>query len=171
MMGLRALLPGRRVSLAMFPASNGSSPMWRSARARRSPADPRERRHQLRQHPARALRARRRQRRSRYRSCKLGLTKLRWPVAWNAARPAGWEFLYRSERPSYRRPLRFLARESRLSSLHRQFLEVVKLELEGAGIRDINNVQAMMLFNIGDAEMTVGELTLARMLSGLERLV
>jgi hypothetical protein len=39
-------------------------------------------------------------------------------------------------------------------------LEVVKLELEGVGIHDINNVQAMMLFNIGDAEMTVGELTL-----------
>ena len=43
---------------------------------------------------------------------------------------------------------------------HRQFLEVVKLELEAVGIRDINNVQAVMLFNIGDAEMTVGELTL-----------
>src|SRR3954447_302103 len=44
--------------------------------------------------------------------------------------------------------------------LHRQFLDVVKLELDGIGIHDINNVQAMMLFNIGDAEMTVGELTL-----------
>src|SRR3954449_3496687 len=44
--------------------------------------------------------------------------------------------------------------------LHRHFLEVVKLELEGLGIHDINNVQGMMLFNIGDAEMTVGELTL-----------
>src|SRR5580698_11124024 len=49
---------------------------------------------------------------------------------------------------------------SYVERLHRQFLEVVKLELEGFGIRDINNVQAMMLFNIGDAEMTVGELTL-----------
>ena len=47
-----------------------------------------------------------------------------------------------------------------MERLHRQFLEVVKLELEGVGIHDINNVQAMMLFNIGDAEMTVGELTL-----------
>ncbi|HVH81581.1 MAG TPA: winged helix DNA-binding protein, partial [Stellaceae bacterium] len=28
------------------------------------------------------------------------------------------------------------------------------------GIHDINNVQGLMLFNIGDAEMTVGELTL-----------
>ena len=43
---------------------------------------------------------------------------------------------------------------------HRQFLEVVKLELDGLGIRDINNVKALMLFNIGDAEMTVSELTL-----------
>jgi DNA-binding MarR family transcriptional regulator len=49
---------------------------------------------------------------------------------------------------------------SYVERLHRQFLEVVKLELEGIGIHDINNVQAMMLFNIGDAEMTVGELTL-----------
>ena len=49
---------------------------------------------------------------------------------------------------------------SYVERLHRQFLEVVKLELEGFGIRDINNVQAMMLINIGDAEMTVGELTL-----------
>src|SRR5438270_8960702 len=44
--------------------------------------------------------------------------------------------------------------------MHRQFLEVIKLELEGLGIRDINNIQGLMLFNIGDAEMTVGELTL-----------
>jgi DNA-binding MarR family transcriptional regulator len=44
--------------------------------------------------------------------------------------------------------------------LHRQFLEVVKLELDGLGIHDINNVQGLMLFNIGDAEMSVGELTL-----------
>jgi DNA-binding MarR family transcriptional regulator len=44
--------------------------------------------------------------------------------------------------------------------LHRYVLELIKLELDGFGIRDINNVQAMMLFNIGDAEMTVGELTL-----------
>jgi DNA-binding MarR family transcriptional regulator len=49
---------------------------------------------------------------------------------------------------------------SYVERLHRQFLEVVKLELEGLGIHDINNVRAMLLFNIGDAEMTVGELTL-----------
>src|SRR5947207_1027154 len=49
---------------------------------------------------------------------------------------------------------------SYVERIHRQFLEVVKLELDRFGIHDINNVQAMMLFNIGDAEMTVGELTL-----------
>jgi DNA-binding MarR family transcriptional regulator len=49
---------------------------------------------------------------------------------------------------------------SLVERLHRHFLEVVKLELEGLGIHDINNVQGLMLFNIGDAEMTVGELTL-----------
>ena len=48
---------------------------------------------------------------------------------------------------------------SLVERLHRQFLELVKLELEGLGIHDINNVQGMMLFSIGDAEMTVGELT------------
>src|SRR6478609_5901396 len=54
----------------------------------------------------------------------------------------------------------YLAVIALVERLHRQFLEVVKLELEGFGIHDINNVQAMMLFNVGDAEMTVGELTL-----------
>ena len=42
--------------------------------------------------------------------------------------------------------------------LHRQFLEVVKLELDTHGLRDINAVQAMILFNLGDQEMTVTEL-------------
>jgi DNA-binding MarR family transcriptional regulator len=49
---------------------------------------------------------------------------------------------------------------SLVERLHRQFLELVKQELEGFGIRDINNIQSMILFNIGDAEMTVRELTL-----------
>jgi DNA-binding MarR family transcriptional regulator len=49
---------------------------------------------------------------------------------------------------------------SLVERLHRHFLDVVKLELDRLGIRDVNNVQSLMLFNIGDAEMTVGELTL-----------
>ena len=47
-----------------------------------------------------------------------------------------------------------------IERLHRNFLEVVKLELDGLGIHDINNVQGLMLFNIGDAEMSIGELML-----------
>lgn len=44
--------------------------------------------------------------------------------------------------------------------LHRQFLELVKLELDTQGVGDINNVQALILFNVGDLEMTCSELTL-----------
>lgn len=43
--------------------------------------------------------------------------------------------------------------------LHRHFLEVVKNEIDRLAVRDINNVQALILYNIGDDEMTVGELT------------
>ena len=43
--------------------------------------------------------------------------------------------------------------------LHRHFLEVVKNEVDRLGVRDINNVQALILYNIGAEEMTVGELT------------
>jgi len=46
-----------------------------------------------------------------------------------------------------------------IERLHYHLLEIIKLELDGLGIHDINSVQAMMLFNIGDAEMTMGELT------------
>ena len=49
---------------------------------------------------------------------------------------------------------------SLIERVHRHSLETVRLELDGLGIRDINNVQGLLLFNIGDAEMTVGELTL-----------
>src|SRR3954469_14666006 len=47
---------------------------------------------------------------------------------------------------------------SLIERAHRSFLAVIKLELDDLEVRDINNVQAMMLFNIGDARMTVGEL-------------
>ena len=48
---------------------------------------------------------------------------------------------------------------SLVERLHRQCLEVVKAELDRLGIRDLNNVQALILFNIGEEELTVGELT------------
>lgn len=47
-----------------------------------------------------------------------------------------------------------------IERLHRYFLDVVKAELDRKNLQDINNVQAMILYNIGHDEMTVGELTL-----------
>ncbi|MEI8394179.1 MAG: MarR family winged helix-turn-helix transcriptional regulator [Rhodospirillaceae bacterium] len=46
-----------------------------------------------------------------------------------------------------------------IERLHRHFLEVLKNELDRLGIQDINNVQSLILYNIGADEMTVGELT------------
>ncbi len=46
-----------------------------------------------------------------------------------------------------------------IERLHRQFLEVVKGELDRLDIQDVNNVQAVILYNIGRDELTVGELT------------
>lgn len=46
-----------------------------------------------------------------------------------------------------------------IERLHRQFLEVVKVELDRTGVADINNIQALILSNIGKEELTVGELT------------
>jgi|HubBroStandDraft_3_1064219.scaffolds.fasta_scaffold63002_2 DNA-binding MarR family transcriptional regulator len=42
--------------------------------------------------------------------------------------------------------------------LHRQFLDYVQAELDALQIRDINNVRAVILMNIGDSEMTASEL-------------
>ena len=42
--------------------------------------------------------------------------------------------------------------------LHRQLLDVIKDELERVGQTDINSVQALLLYNIGEAELTPGEL-------------
>ncbi len=49
---------------------------------------------------------------------------------------------------------------SHVARTQSQLLEATKVELEALGIHDINNIQALTLFNIGSAEMTVGELTL-----------
>src|SRR5712692_1192056 len=50
---------------------------------------------------------------------------------------------------------------SLIERLHRSFLGAVKLELDNREIRDINSVQALMLFNIGDFKMRIGELTVS----------
>lgn len=47
-----------------------------------------------------------------------------------------------------------------IERLHRHFLDVLKVELDKKNIQDINNVQSMILYNVGEDEMTVGELTI-----------
>ncbi|TQS71817.1 MarR family transcriptional regulator [Rhodobacteraceae bacterium] len=42
--------------------------------------------------------------------------------------------------------------------LHRLMLDVIKDEFERLGIIEINAVQALLLFNVGDHEVTAGEL-------------
>ena len=42
--------------------------------------------------------------------------------------------------------------------LHRLLLDVIKDEFEMVGVLEINSVQALLLFNIGDNEVTAGEL-------------
>ncbi len=47
-----------------------------------------------------------------------------------------------------------------IERLHRQSLDVLKIELDRLGIQDINNVQSLILYSIGSDQLTVGELTL-----------
>ncbi|MGG7566412.1 MarR family winged helix-turn-helix transcriptional regulator [Rhodovulum sp. DZ06] len=47
---------------------------------------------------------------------------------------------------------------SNVERLHRLLLDVVKDEFERLGQLDINSVQALLLFNVGDNEVTAGEL-------------
>ncbi|WP_342078622.1 MarR family transcriptional regulator [Yoonia sp. SS1-5] len=42
--------------------------------------------------------------------------------------------------------------------LHRLLLDVIKDEFERLGVLEINAVQALLLFNVGDNEVTAGEL-------------
>jgi DNA-binding MarR family transcriptional regulator len=42
--------------------------------------------------------------------------------------------------------------------LHRLLLDVIKDEFERVGVLEINSFQALLLFNIGDKEVTAGEL-------------
>jgi DNA-binding MarR family transcriptional regulator len=52
----------------------------------------------------------------------------------------------------------YLEAVSRVERLHRRLLDLIKDEFDRMGWDDINPVQALLMFNIGDAEMTAGEL-------------
>ncbi len=45
-----------------------------------------------------------------------------------------------------------------IERLHRRLLDIIKDEFDRRGRSDLNSVQALLLYNIGDAELTAGEL-------------
>ncbi|WP_310620531.1 transcriptional regulator LdtR [Flexibacterium corallicola] len=55
-------------------------------------------------------------------------------------------------KPAYLEALTLIER------LHRRLLDVIKDEFDRMGRSDVNSVQALLLFNIGDSELTAGEL-------------
>ena len=52
----------------------------------------------------------------------------------------------------------YLETLSLVERLHRLLLDVIKDEFERVGVLEINAVQALLLFNIGENEVTAGEL-------------
>lgn len=46
-----------------------------------------------------------------------------------------------------------------IERLHRQFLEVIKSELDKRAVEDINAVQSLIIFNITEKEVSMGDLT------------
>ncbi|OYX21351.1 MAG: MarR family transcriptional regulator, partial [Rhodobacterales bacterium 32-66-9] len=52
----------------------------------------------------------------------------------------------------------YLDNLSLVERLHRLLLDVIKDEFERLSILEINSVQALLLFNIGENEVTAGEL-------------
>ena len=66
--------------------------------------------------------------------------------------PAEREARFDHIRPLYLEALTLVER------LHRRLLDVIKDEFDRRGRADINSVQALLLYNIGDKELTAGEL-------------
>jgi DNA-binding MarR family transcriptional regulator len=62
-----------------------------------------------------------------------------------------------AEKPAEIRPL-YLEALTLVERLHRRLLDVIKDEFDRRGRADINSVQALLLYNIGDKELTAGEL-------------
>src|SRR5438094_5272587 len=68
------------------------------------------------------------------------------------AEPADREARFDNIRPLYLEALTLVER------LHRRLLDVIKDEFDRRSRSDINAVQALLLYNIGDSELTAGEL-------------
>ena len=63
----------------------------------------------------------------------------------------------RAERIATVRPV-YLETLNMVERLHRRLLDVIKDEFDRRGRSDVNAVQALLLYNIGDKELTAGEL-------------
>jgi DNA-binding MarR family transcriptional regulator len=68
------------------------------------------------------------------------------------AEPVDREMRFDLIRPLYHEALTLVER------LHRRLLDVIKDELDRRSRADINSVQALLLYNIGEKELTAGEL-------------
>ena len=73
-------------------------------------------------------------------------------TAVKAVEPAERQAKFDHIRPLYLDALTLVER------LHRRLLDVIKDEFDRRGRSDINSVQALLLYNIGDKELTAGEL-------------
>ena len=69
-----------------------------------------------------------------------------------AVEPTEREVRFEHIRPLYLEALTLVER------LHRRLLDVIKDEFDRKSRADINSVQALLLYNIGDKELTAGEL-------------
>ena len=69
-----------------------------------------------------------------------------------AVEPADRQAKFDHIRPLYLDALTLVER------LHRRLLDVIKDEFDRRGRSDINAIQALLLFNIGNSELTAGEL-------------
>jgi DNA-binding MarR family transcriptional regulator len=69
-----------------------------------------------------------------------------------AVEPANRQARFENIQPLYLEALTLVER------LHRRLLDVIKDEFDRRGRNDINAVQALLLFNVGDKELTAGEL-------------
>ncbi|MBV8662026.1 MAG: MarR family transcriptional regulator, partial [Hyphomicrobiales bacterium] len=67
------------------------------------------------------------------------------------------EIVSRNDRIAAVRPA-YLETLTMVERLHRRLLDVIKDEFDRRGRSDVNAVQALLLFNIGDKELTAGEL-------------
>ncbi|MEM9277805.1 MAG: MarR family transcriptional regulator [Pseudomonadota bacterium] len=70
------------------------------------------------------------------------------------------EMVGKAIEPSYEGDLKTLYLDSltMVERLHRRLLDVIKDEFDRKGRSDINPVQALLLYNIGNMELTAGEL-------------